>query len=435
MRSLVRWAARLYPAAWRARYGEEMEALLEDVGPGGGDLWDVLRGALFMQMTSLSFGKILAGCTLAGVLAAGVWSLAQPNRYVSTAVVRISIANPATGGPADLEETMGHMQAVQQDTFSRSSLASIIVQQNLYANERNRLPLEEVIREMRTRHLRMQSVNESGTAFVVSFENENPAAAQATLRAIVSSMAEHDVRVSKRQGNGTAIMEVLDPASLPAQPAGPNRMLAIGGGLGAGLVLGLACGAIWWITRRKGRRSIMRIGGFAGAGMALGLAVAFLIPNEYVSTAVLRTADGSRLPSTMAEVMSEDSLAAIIRRDHLYSRDLSRSSMHDVVRKMRDEYIRLQTVQVRPRFKGAAFTISFRYSDRVVAQTVTRDLVTRFITITGAPLSATDVIDSASLPQEPIYPNRLSMAVLGTVAGILLGLGVSLFRLAKLATA
>jgi uncharacterized protein involved in exopolysaccharide biosynthesis len=230
-------------------------------------------------------------------------------------------------------------------------------------------------------------------------------------------------------------MEVLDPASLPAQPAGPNRMLAIGGGLGAGLVLGLACGAIWWITRRKGRRSIMRIGGFAGAGMALGLAVAFLIPNEYVSTAVLRTADGSRLPSTMAEVMSEDSLAAIIRRDHLYSRDLSRSSMHDVVRKMRDEYIRLQTVQVRPRFKGAAFTISFRYSDRVVAQTVTRDLVTRFLTITGEPLSATDVIDSASLPQEPIYPNRLSMAVLGTVAGILLGLGVSLFRLAKLATA
>jgi len=52
MKTLVRWAARLYPAAWRARYGVEMEALLEDAGSGGGDLWDIVRGALNMQMTN-----------------------------------------------------------------------------------------------------------------------------------------------------------------------------------------------------------------------------------------------------------------------------------------------------------------------------------------------------------------------------------------------
>ena len=68
MKTLMRWAARLYPAAWRARYGPELEALLEDVGPGGGDLWDIVRGALFMQMTGLRFWKILAVGTAAGIL-------------------------------------------------------------------------------------------------------------------------------------------------------------------------------------------------------------------------------------------------------------------------------------------------------------------------------------------------------------------------------
>ena len=421
MRRLARWAARLYPAAWRARYGVEMEALLEDARPRGGDLWDVLRGALFMQMTSLSFWKILSGCALAGVLAAGIWSAALPKRYVSTAVVRIGAGPAATDGEAK-RAALGRVQAV----LSRSSLATFIIQQNLYARERQRYPMEDVTQEMRNRHLRIQTVDAaSGTVFAVSFDNEKPAAAQATLRAIVSSLADRHVL----QGDGAADMEVLNPASLPSQPLGPNRMRVIGGGLGLGLVLGFVCGAIWSIMRRKERWSIGRIGGFAAAGIALGLAVAFLIPNEYVSTAVLRTADGGKLQSTVTQVLSDDSLAEIVRDDHLYSRELSRSSMHDVVQKMRNEHIRVQGVE------GAALTISFTYPDRVLAQTVTRDLVARIITTTDAPPSATEVLDSASLPQEPIYPNRLNIAALGTVVGILLGLTASRFHRPKLATA
>jgi capsular polysaccharide biosynthesis protein len=417
MRRLVRWAARLYPAAWRARYGVEMEALLEDAGAGGGDLWDVLRGALFMQITSLSFWKILAGCTLAGVLAAGIWSATLPNRYVSTAVVRISAVPSATDGEAKWA-ALGRVQTV----LSRSSLATIIVQQNLYAKERLRVPMEDVTQEMRNRHLRISVVDRGdGTAFAVSFDNENPAAAQATVWAVVSSLAERHV-----QGDG-ADMEVLDPASLPAQPVGPNRVQAIGGGLGAGLVLGLVCGAIWSMARSKGRWNMRRIGGFAAAGMAIGLAIAFLIPNEYVSTAVVRTADGSKLPSTIAQVLSEDSLAAIVREDHLYSRELSRSSMHDVVQKMRDEHIRVQGVE------GAALTISFTYHDRLGAQAVTRDLVNRFFVTSSQ--HSTEVLDPANLPAAPIYPNRLSIVLVATVAGILLGLAASRFGRRKLATA
>jgi uncharacterized protein involved in exopolysaccharide biosynthesis len=246
---------------------------------------------------------------------------------------------------------------------------------------------------------------------------------------------EQNVLVSRQDGIGGANMEVLDPASLPSEPAGPNRVRVIGNGLGAGLVLGLVCGAIWSIVRRKERWSVLRIGGFAAAGMTLGLTIAFLIPDEFISTAVLRTVDGSNLQSTISQVLSDDSLAAIVRQDHLFSRELGRSNMNDVVRKMRNEHIRVQkvqpSIQLQLSSRGAVVVISFRYSDRFEAQRVTRDPA-RFM---GAPQPATEVLDPASLPQAPSSPNRLSIVLVATVAGILLGLAASRFRRPKLATA
>jgi hypothetical protein len=36
---------KLYPGAWRSRYGDEMEALLEDRRPGRRERMDLIRGA------------------------------------------------------------------------------------------------------------------------------------------------------------------------------------------------------------------------------------------------------------------------------------------------------------------------------------------------------------------------------------------------------
>lgn len=422
MRRLVRWAARLYPAAWRARYGVEMEALLEDARPRGGDMWDVLRGALFMQMTSLSFWKILAGCTLSGVLAAGIWSATLPNRYVSTAVVRIDAAP---------REAQIQMMRLQQAALSRSSLASIIIGQNLYEKERKMLPLEDIVQGMRDRDVRIRSTVVAGkSAFAVEFASQNPAAAQATARAIVSSLLERNAKADMAQGKVTNI-EVLVPASLPSRPIAPNRRRVMSNGLGTGLLLGLVSGAIWSIMRRKERWSFKRIGGFAAAGMGLGLTVAFLIPDEFLSTAVLRSTDIGKLQFILAEVLSDDSLAAIVRQNDLFSRKLSNGDMSDVTRKMRDEFISVQQVQAGP--DDEAIAISFRYPDRYKAQAVTRDLVNRFFVTSTQ--HTTEVLDPANLPAAPIYPNRLTIVLVATVAGILLGLGASRFRRPKLATA
>ena len=120
-----------------------------------------------------------------------------------------------------------------------------------------------------------------------------------------------------------------------------NRLKAISSGLGTGLVIGLLCGAVFSVIRRKERWSFLRIGAFAAAGMALGLSVAFLIPDEYVSTAVAQSVDRDTALSPALQVLSEDSLAAIIRQEGLFPAELARGGMSQATRKMR-ESIRVQ---------------------------------------------------------------------------------------------
>jgi hypothetical protein len=63
MKWLCRFAARLYPSWWRRRYATEFEALLEDVTPGWRALFDVITGALTMQIKTP--GTIPVVCALA----------------------------------------------------------------------------------------------------------------------------------------------------------------------------------------------------------------------------------------------------------------------------------------------------------------------------------------------------------------------------------
>jgi hypothetical protein len=52
MRTLIRWAARLYPASWRNRYAAEFDALLDDLAPCLGDLCDVLVDVFRVRATA-----------------------------------------------------------------------------------------------------------------------------------------------------------------------------------------------------------------------------------------------------------------------------------------------------------------------------------------------------------------------------------------------
>jgi LPS O-antigen subunit length determinant protein (WzzB/FepE family) len=197
MRRLIRWIARFYPAQWRERYGEELDALIEDIQPEWQDLFNVLLGALRMQMTTRNSLKILGAVTLAGALAAGVLAFRTPDRYVSTAVMRITPAD------SDRQRALDRLAELQQKANQLLS------------------------RDKALRIRLVQAPGGRGPAFVISCDYPDKLKAQAVVRELVSSFA------------GEKILEILDRPSLPQRPIFPNRPMIVTVGLLGGAVLGL----------------------------------------------------------------------------------------------------------------------------------------------------------------------------------------------------
>ena len=118
MKKLVRLAAHLYPSSWRHRYGAEFDALLQDTGSGWRDVFDVLGGAIGMQLSTWSFRNVTVACGLLGLIIAAGWAISLPNIYVSRAMFRVTpIQIPERG-----ETPAAHDQAL----YSRGTLGMII---------------------------------------------------------------------------------------------------------------------------------------------------------------------------------------------------------------------------------------------------------------------------------------------------------------------
>jgi hypothetical protein len=103
---------------------------------------------------------------------------------------------------------------------------------------------------------------------------------------------------------------------------------------------------------------------------------------------------------------------------------LNRGSMTEAASKMR-ESISVQKFPPHANGLRGAFVVSFTYPDRAKAHHVTRDLVAGF---TGVPQSPAEVLDPPSLPQRPFFPNRKVIALIGTIAGIVLGVAATHLR-------
>jgi hypothetical protein len=80
MNRLARIVVRLYPSRWRARYGLELNALIEDSGAKPLDLLDLLAGALKMQF---SYWKFPVGLALAGLAIATLAVEFVPKSYLA----------------------------------------------------------------------------------------------------------------------------------------------------------------------------------------------------------------------------------------------------------------------------------------------------------------------------------------------------------------
>jgi LPS O-antigen subunit length determinant protein (WzzB/FepE family) len=171
---------RLYPKPWRQRYGDEIQALLEDAPPTGRILLDLLRSAAKEQFHMQSFQRLAGWMSAAGLLAGFLISFAIPPRYTARATVSLI-------GIADLE-------AARTNVLSRASLATLIEQNGLYPEQRLHEPLEDIEDEMR--QALAISVDHRGTTEVV-FTYPDPNKAVGTVRA-VTQIIQWEVQLSAR---------------------------------------------------------------------------------------------------------------------------------------------------------------------------------------------------------------------------------------------
>ena len=78
MKLLIRLAAKIYPKPWRERYGAEFDALLEDTGVNVKIAFDVLAGAVIMQVQRWQKAGTAAALAVVAVSAVSRWVGQKP---------------------------------------------------------------------------------------------------------------------------------------------------------------------------------------------------------------------------------------------------------------------------------------------------------------------------------------------------------------------
>lgn len=199
-------------------------------------------------MNAWSFSKLAVVCGLAGAILAAAIAARMPDKYISEAVLRLS---------GDEQSTQFFRDRVVQRALSRNSLSELIQKTDLYAADRRRVPLEDVIERMR--HDIAITATNSATAdtknfaLVVQYAYRDPVRAQRTTNELVSKMMEANLvegmranqakSNAERRSSGTTL-QLLGPSSLPQRPAGPNRFLITALGVGAGLALAVLAAVV-----------------------------------------------------------------------------------------------------------------------------------------------------------------------------------------------
>ena len=97
MNLLLNLVLRFYPIWWRERYGDEFNALLDEVRPGIGGVLDILKGALAMQLsTHGNYKRTIGLTTTIGLVVVLIYGLTMEHQFRSTATVQIQMADNTT---------------------------------------------------------------------------------------------------------------------------------------------------------------------------------------------------------------------------------------------------------------------------------------------------------------------------------------------------
>ena len=157
----------------------------------------------------------LIGPMFAGLVVSVVVAFLWPDTYVSSAVMRITpptISDRLVPTVVNMQMAQ-RLQQMQQEILSRGSLGELILRPSLalYPKERAKLPLEDVISDMRSKAIKIQMVDVTApgqakvtSAFTISFSYTDRFKAQAVVRELVSKFMEENNRVLRQQTDTTS---------------------------------------------------------------------------------------------------------------------------------------------------------------------------------------------------------------------------------------
>lgn len=131
-------------------------------------------------------------------------------------------------------------------------------------------------------------------------------------------------------------------------------------------------------------------------GLVLGVVIAYLWPDSYISSGMIRVVPPQvptrfvqtnvseemtqRIEAIRQTLMRRDQLLNLIQTHNLYPDDRKRLPTEDIIERMRkDIHVGQVMSLMRGNQKGAAFSVSFSYSDKRVAQKVCNDIITYFV--------------------------------------------------------
>ena len=123
MKRITQMLVRLYPRSWRGRYEDEFTALLEDVPPNWRNSIDLLKGAIVMQATRVSWvkgGAFVLTIGLAGLLVGMATAGGMTKEYQSTSLSLV----PAGLDDASEKDVSDRMQVMARNVLSRSTLGA-----------------------------------------------------------------------------------------------------------------------------------------------------------------------------------------------------------------------------------------------------------------------------------------------------------------------
>ncbi|WP_031498516.1 GumC family protein [Bryobacter aggregatus] len=170
------------------------------------DYIDVVR-----RHRSWILGPILAGLVIS-VVVAFLW----PDTYISSAKIRVlppQVPEGLLAMPMNVDMSQ-RVNQMTQSILSRANLTNIINTYQLYPRERRRLPMEDIIEDMRTSAIKVDVVNGGGLnanktmAFGVMFKYENRFTAQRVCADLVSKFIDENVR--ERTSSSTQMKDFVE---------------------------------------------------------------------------------------------------------------------------------------------------------------------------------------------------------------------------------